>query len=180
MNPARAQVAVLEPPSPPRLAGQWALSVQARHGEDSRLTLDEQKSVLEKLKKKIYNPTPNRFARRLSLYYREQARKGASEATRNAHEDEDGKRCPICLDDFKPKEEVVVTPCDHMFHEDCILPWVKSHGQCPVCRSVLCDQRGQNQSSFNNSSGSNAWTLLGNDPFSEEIASMIRLMEDAI
>lgn len=147
--------------------------------EDSRLTPDEQKAAMNKLKKEVYNPTPKRSSSRVSLYYREQARNGASTATRIGQDDEDdgGKSCTICLEDFEPKEEVRVTPCNHMFHEDCIVPWLKSHGQCPVCRSMLYDQVTRNRSLYSNST---ARTLGSNGMRVEEIASMIRSVEEAI
>ena len=51
------------------------------------------------------------------------------------------KDCAVCKDQFQlntedPAEQVVVTlPCKHPFHEPCIMPWLKSSGTCPVCRS---------------------------------------------
>jgi len=54
-----------------------------------------------------------------------------------------GRDCAVCKESFKldpedPDELVVVTlPCKHSFHEGCILPWLKSSGTCPVCRSAL-------------------------------------------
>ena len=53
------------------------------------------------------------------------------------------KDCAVCKDQFSletedPDEQVVVTlPCQHPFHEPCILPWLKTSGTCPVCRYVI-------------------------------------------
>lgn len=50
------------------------------------------------------------------------------------------KDCAVCKEQFNvetedPDEQVVVTlPCTHVFHEGCIIPWLKSSGTCPVCR----------------------------------------------
>ena len=71
----------------------------------------------------------------MRLYYREN-----SSNIINEKEDEDLKRCAICLEDFE-REEVVVTPCNHMFHEECIIPWVNGNDQCPVCRSAIREGR---------------------------------------
>ena len=109
------------------------------------------------------------MTRRLSLYYRDQNRSNYNE--KGKEKDEDGKRCAICLEDFEPREQVMLTPCDHMFHEECILPWVKSHGQCPVCRFVLSERIRQTASSISNN--------VSNDLFAGELISIIRAMEEA-
>lgn len=64
---------------------------------------------------------------------------GTSACTaRRLHQD-----CAVCKDQFKlntddPDEQIIITlPCTHSFHEGCILPWIKSSGTCPVCRSVF-------------------------------------------
>ncbi|XP_057954622.1 uncharacterized protein LOC131148735 [Malania oleifera] len=138
----------LVPPSPPihTFMDPWPVLVPER--EESRLTQDEQKKALKNLKKEIYNPMPKKISRRLNLYYREDSRHNFIE--KEKERDDDGKRCAICLEDFEPREEVTLTPCNHMFHEDCIVPWVKNHGKCPVCRSAIYERGGESALSINN------------------------------
>jgi hypothetical protein len=45
--------------------------------------------------------------------------------------------CSICQEDFKLGEQVPQLPCKHLFHEECVVPWLKLNGTCPVCRSKL-------------------------------------------
>jgi hypothetical protein len=48
--------------------------------------------------------------------------------------------CPICLDDFEPREsQVRELPCRHIFHVDCIDPFLLNNSSlCPICKqSVL-------------------------------------------
>ncbi|KAI8890750.1 hypothetical protein K501DRAFT_168163, partial [Backusella circina FSU 941] len=40
--------------------------------------------------------------------------------------------CAVCKDLFEPEERVTELPCDHIFHDDCIKPWLKLNGTCPV------------------------------------------------
>lgn len=47
--------------------------------------------------------------------------------------------CAICKDKvFNNEKEIVKQlPCGHMYHEDCIVPWLGSRNTCPVCRYEL-------------------------------------------
>ena len=28
-------------------------------------------------------------------------------------------------------------PCNHYFHEECLMPWLDQHDSCPICRFEL-------------------------------------------
>ncbi|KAI1487186.1 hypothetical protein F5X96DRAFT_168119 [Biscogniauxia mediterranea] len=45
--------------------------------------------------------------------------------------------CTICIDDMKLGDEVIVLPCKHWFHEECVVLWLKEHNSCPVCRAPI-------------------------------------------
>ena len=44
-------------------------------------------------------------------------------------------QCPVCFDDIVGT--AVRAECSHVFHEDCLLPWLREHGTCPVCRHAV-------------------------------------------
>jgi hypothetical protein len=54
----------------------------------------------------------------------------------NSHE----IKCEICLDPlwiFDSAERVLVTPCQHSFHEGCISDWVRQFQVCQMCQKTL-------------------------------------------
>lgn len=53
-------------------------------------------------------------------------------------------QCSICFDEFKLAEtDVRNLPCNHLFHERCIFPWLRINGTCPVCRARLSQTDGE-------------------------------------
>lgn len=49
--------------------------------------------------------------------------------------------CSICIDDFEAGEKVRMLPrCRHIFHTDCILPWLtERQGCCPLCKTEVIE-----------------------------------------
>jgi hypothetical protein len=42
--------------------------------------------------------------------------------------------CAVCKDSFVVREKVLKLPCGHLYHSDCIMPWLERHNTCPICR----------------------------------------------
>jgi len=64
----------------------------------------------------------------------------ASEDAKQAAADENEFMCPICYCEFEenaPRQSIMVTPCDHVFHTECLLRWMEQKMECPTCRGVL-------------------------------------------
>jgi len=47
------------------------------------------------------------------------------------------KNCSICCDDFDDTSEIVITDCNHCYHQSCIEEWFKRKTNCPICRKDL-------------------------------------------
>ncbi|KAK9689966.1 hypothetical protein RND81_09G094700 [Saponaria officinalis] len=152
------------------------IHVPPTDGDASKLTKDEQETVLKNLHRHTYTHVPM-TSRSISFYYRG-LNKDAIKKASEKNEDEDGKNCAVCLEDFRNGEEVMLTTCKHMFHEECIVPWVKSHGKCPVCRSGLCDRGNGSAAGLNRDRGA----VLSDEHrgmFSDDILSLIRAVDEA-
>lgn len=44
------------------------------------------------------------------------------------------EECMICLDEFSDGNDVALMPCQHVYHDACIVMWLKTSHLCPLCR----------------------------------------------
>jgi E3 ubiquitin-protein ligase RNF115/126 len=60
---------------------------------------------------------------------------------------EDGKaECSICMENVELDSEVTSLPCNHWFHQDCVVAWLKEHDTCPHCRKPITNAENRQES----------------------------------
>jgi hypothetical protein len=54
--------------------------------------------------------------------------------------------CAICQDEFIDPKDVSrkpvfarMLPCEHKYHDECIRPWLRRNGTCPICRKNVLE-----------------------------------------
>ncbi|CAF2763187.1 unnamed protein product [Rotaria sp. Silwood2] len=53
---------------------------------------------------------------------------------RTANQSEEETKCNICIEQFQPQQTLRRLTCFHVYHQDCIDPWLKENNICPICR----------------------------------------------
>lgn len=52
-------------------------------------------------------------------------------------DDDEIRWCSICLEDFVAGDLITKTFCKHIYHEGCVVKWLKIHQTCPICRTPV-------------------------------------------
>ncbi|KAJ4907931.1 zinc finger (C3HC4-type RING finger) family protein [Raphanus sativus] len=68
--------------------------------------------------------------------------------------------CAVCTEVFERETEAREMPCKHIFHEDCIVPWLSIRNSCPVCRFELPSE-SNGEEGDNSPVGMTIWRLPG-------------------
>ncbi|KAH6810919.1 hypothetical protein C2S51_024681 [Perilla frutescens var. frutescens] len=76
------------------------------------------------------------------------------------HVDADA-HCAVCTDAFVLGSEAREMPCNHIYHSDCIFPWLNLHNSCPVCRHELPVDEPDGGSGQSGAVGLSIWRLPG-------------------
>lgn len=72
--------------------------------------------------------------------------------------------CAVCTEQFELGSEAREMPCKHLYHSNCILPWLNIRNSCPVCRHELPSDSREEASAGTGSEepvGLTIWRLPG-------------------
>ncbi len=73
------------------------------------------------------NPVPEDLLRELPQFTLDDTNKLPNEK----------KDCVICLTAFEKGNQVLILPCTHLFHPNCIKDWFSSNNTCPICKTAI-------------------------------------------
>ncbi|KAI3980506.1 hypothetical protein MKX01_008923 [Papaver californicum] len=66
----------------------------------------------------------------------EQKQSDAARPDQDLKSAKDGLTCSVCLEQVSEGEIIRNLPCLHQFHANCIDPWLRQQGTCPLCKFI--------------------------------------------
>ncbi|KAG8096590.1 hypothetical protein GUJ93_ZPchr0013g38012 [Zizania palustris] len=79
----------------------------------------------------------DQFSRLEAAAPRPPASKAAVESMPSVTVAGSGAHCAVCQEAFEAGAAAREMPCKHVYHQDCILPWLSLRNSCPICRREL-------------------------------------------
>jgi len=66
-------------------------------------------------------------------------------------------QCSVCHDKYAIDDQCHILPCQHVYHQDCIIPWLNLHNTCPICRFELktADKEYESKKAKSKNTGTN-------------------------
>mmetsp|Transcript_17290 Transcript_17290/g.19483 ORF Transcript_17290/g.19483 Transcript_17290/m.19483 type:complete len:324 (-) Transcript_17290:210-1181(-) len=55
----------------------------------------------------------------------------------NDREVQEKEECSVCQSAYESRDDILEMPCKHIFHKECLKPWLNIHNSCPICRYEL-------------------------------------------
>ncbi|KAF3631739.1 RING-H2 finger protein ATL54 [Capsicum chacoense] len=81
----------------------------------------------------------------------------------------EGTNCSVCLNEFQDDESLRLLPnCKHAFHIRCIDTWLRSHTNCPLCRSCITSTVVPIDANSDTNLSTYEERMLGNDEHGED------------
>eukprot|EP01084_Bolivina_argentea_P268874 456826_1 len=89
---------------------------------------------------RVFASTPKPVVDNLKEYkYKKEDLNNQNNDDKNVNDDDLMKKgeCSVCKDKFCDGDLLKQLPCNHRYHKQCIIPWLKKNNTCPMCRYPL-------------------------------------------
>ncbi|XP_027001748.1 RING finger protein 150a isoform X2 [Tachysurus fulvidraco] len=76
------------------------------------------------------------------VFYYIQRFRYANARDRNQETESEFDNCAVCIEGYKANDVVRILPCRHVFHKNCVDPWLQEHRTCPMCKMNILKALG--------------------------------------